>query len=761
MNDGIAESGTSRKSKADRNAKVHEDAMRLFDAIWAVEAPQREQNIRDRRLARIRGAWWEGQLAFGEAVDEYGNPVDTGAPRLEIPKFLRASRRIKGEYRSSRKMVDFKPKGEDSDKASANNLDGLYRADLNDSPGGFGAAQDNAFDEGIDGGIGGWRLRARYDDETDEKNEQQRIEFVPVHDADMSMFFDLGARRQDKSDARHGFLLFRMSREAFEAEYPEASASTFDKAALPWSYDWTRQDDITLAEYFRVDERSILRRTFRQTALDAAELPEGIEADEQTHDDADLRANDGKLESDLHDKGYVQVRSRRIKRPRVVKYVLSGTECLEGPETLPGRYVPLIPYYAERTVIEGIERTQGIIRPGIDAGRLYNLMASNLAETAAAPADETPIVSPDQVDGPILLSWARRKVDRPAVLVLKDVYAEDGSILRSGLAGVVNVPQVAPATAALIQMAGTDIPDIMGLNEQPATVPANTSAAAIQLVNDRGDVADFVWRDNFEQALAHDGRVWLSMAQDLYVEEGRKMTTVSPEGKQSTITLAERQADDEGSRIANDLTTGRYDVIVDVGPATKTRRDATVKNCLAIGQVAQGSADPSMAPIAAAMLGTAILNMEGEGIEGPQALVRKVGLQQGWVEPTEEEAAQLAAQQAAQGEQQDPNLIAANAQMLLAQAEEMKARTGLIAEETRRITAEANAEKARAETAAALAGIDRKDREQVLDEVKQAVEQGRADERDDHGQRMDVIDRTMSAERHDADMTGGAYGNAV
>lgn len=756
MNDGIAEAERpKRKTKADRLAEVHDRAMRRFDAIWLVEQDEREMSVRDRRFARIRGAQWEGQFAFGETVDEAGQPIDTGAPRLETNRFVKASRRIKSEYRSSRKMVDFKPKG--GDEKSANNLDGLFRADMNDSPGGFGAAQDTAFEEGIDGGRGGFRLRAKWEDDTDEANEYQRIVFEAVNDADISMFFDLDAKQQDKSDARFAFLLFRLSRDAFEDRYPDASPATFtDLNPLGLSYDWTRPDDITLAEYFEVEDLSVLRRTFRQTALDGVTLPEGTEPDEQTYDDAVLKADDGKLERELTDQGYTEVRSRRIKRQRVRKYLLTGAECLEGPETLPGQYIPLIPFYAERTVIEGVERAQGIIRPGIDTIRLDNLMVSSLAETAAAPADSTPIVAPEQYDANILRTWSRRKIDRPSVLPLRPIYGENGEILQAGVSGMLEAPQVSPATAALIQLTSGAVPEIMGLTDQPETVPANTSAAAIQLVNDRGDVADFLWHDNFALALTHCGRVWLSMAQELYVEPGRKMIAVDPDGKQSQVVLAEERNDDGAYRI-NDLASGKYDVVVDIGPATKTRQDATVRNCLGIAQVALGSGDPSMLQIGTAMLGTAILNMEGEGIQGPKAYVRKQGLAGGWVEPTEEEAAELAEQQ--RNTQPDPNMLVAQAQMKLAEAEEIKARTGLIAEETKRITAEANAEAARARAAQALASIDQADRAQVLREVEAATQMERDDAAEDHDRRMSAVDATMRVEQHERTMTEVPNGN--
>ena len=735
-------------SKSERLAKVHDRAMRRFDAIWSVVRDERAQNLADRRFARVRGAQWEGQYAIGD-VDADGNPVDAGSPRMEVPKFLRGIRKVKGEYRSSRKQVDFKPKGGASDGRSADNLDGLFRADMHDSPGGFGSAQDNAFDEAIDGGLGGWRLRARWDDDTDEENEHQRISFEPIYDADQSLFFDLDAKHQDKSDARFAFLLIELSRDAFEEKYPKASPSTFGDV-LQWSYDWTNGDTITLAEYFEVDDRSVLRRTFQLRGIDA--LDEDVRPAPRTFDDDELTAErdeGGTLEADLIAQGYEETRSRRIKGQRVRKYLMSGTECLEGPETLPGKFIPLIPLYAERSYVQGIERAQGMVRPVIDAQRIYNLQVSSLAETAASPSDDTPIVAPEQVDKKILADWASRKVKRPAVLLLKPVYGDDGQILQAGVSGSLPAAQVNQATAALLQITANDIPDLMGMNDQPEVVPANTSAAAIQLVNDRGDVTDFLWHDNFSLALVHCGRVWLEMARELYVEEGREMIALDAKGEQSRVTLVERRTGDAGEYAVNDLARGKYDVAVDVGPATKTRADATVRNMTGLAQVYGTIGNQANA---SAALGIAILSMEGEGIAGLQAKVRKDGLAEGWVEPSEQEAAELAAQAEAAGQQIDPAVIVAQAQMKLAEAEMTKAQVALIEAETKRITAEANAQKAKAQTAAALATIDRDDRKQVLDEVERATAIDRDDSREDHDRGMAVLDASIRTEQHERTM---------
>jgi len=742
-------------TESKRLQDVHTRSMRLFDAVYAVEAPQRKAALIARRFEAIRGASYEGQGAPVDADEQDGE--SGGTARLEIPTFLRPIRRVRGQFRASRKTVDFKTKGDNSDRASADNLDGLYRADENESVGGGQHAYDNAFTEGSGGGMGAWRYVDRYEDDTDEKNEHQRIRIETIYDADQSVWFDGDAKAQNKSDAKRAWLLFTMSRDAFEEDYPDASPTTFSDTNYGWSFDWTQPETITLCRYFEVEDQSVTRRTYRQTALD--EVLEGmddIEPEEVTHDDEELkmRREDGStLLAELRAQGFRQVKVRKIKRQRVRQYIMSGAECLEDEGYIAGSHIPIVPFYMERSYVGGIERFRGLVEPVMDAARLFNLGASNLGDAASGPTEKTPIFAPEQVSGALGAAWASRKVNRPAYLLANPIYGPDGeTILAAGPTGWVEPDQIQPATAAVLTIAGQAIDTLMGVNAEAETVPSNTSSAAIQLVNERADVHDILWEDNFSIAMQWGGEIWLSKAQELYVEDDREMVAIDQEGKQSKVKLNQPAMDDGGQHRVNDLTTGRYDVIVDVGPATKTRRDAVVKAMSELGAAYQAAGNMDNANAA---LGIAVLSTEGEGTDQFREYVRKQGVQAGWAEPTAEEKAAL---EAAQGQQQpDPNAVVAQAQMILAQAEVAKAEVQKMEAETKRITAQANLQVAQAKAAVALASIPRDDAKQLLAEVKAETDSDRAD--DEHS--LDVARTTTEFERHDRDMAQpqGEQGN--
>jgi hypothetical protein len=129
-----------------------------------------------------------------------------------------------------------------------------------------------------------------------------------------------------------------------------------------------------------------------------------------------------------------------------------------------------------------------------------------------------------------------------------------------------------------------------------------------------------------------------------------------------------------------------------VTEATATRRDKTVKTLVNVAQIA-GVTNPELANAA---LNTALLNMDGEGMQDLQDWLRKQMVAQGLIKPTEEEAQQLAEAQAnQQPSAQDQALQAvaekesALAQKAIADTELSGAKVGLTEAQTVKTLAEA------------------------------------------------------------------------
>ena len=166
-------------------------ALMRFNEISSATRDERMMAIEDRRFVFIQGAQWEG---------DWGQQFEN-CLRVQINKVQRGHDKIINDYRANRFTVNFRPKGSGGNEGDAELLNGLLYADMYRSAG--GEALDNAFGEGAAGGMGAWRLCNEYEDETDADNDHQRIAIMPIVDADQRVYFDLDAKRYDKSDARY------------------------------------------------------------------------------------------------------------------------------------------------------------------------------------------------------------------------------------------------------------------------------------------------------------------------------------------------------------------------------------------------------------------------------------------------------------------------------------------------------------------------------------------------------------------------------
>jgi hypothetical protein len=666
----------ARLNKEQRFQNIHQQAMTEFDRVQTSVRDERLQCLQDRRFYSIAGAQWEGPLG-----DQYENK-----PRFEVNKIHLSVIRIINEYRNNRIAVDFVSKdGEANDKLTET-CNGLYRADERDS--GAEEAYDNAFEEAVGGGYGAWRLRTAYEDEENDEDERQRIRIEPIYDADSSVFFDLDAKRQDKADAKYCFVLYSMTYEAYKAEWNDDPA-TWPKVIHQYEFDWDTPDVVFVAEYYRVEE---VRETVRIFLT--------IQGEEERYTQADFDA-DETLEETLAAVGTVEVRQKRTKRKRVRKYIMSGGGILDDMGYIAGKNIPIVPVYGKRWFVDNVERCMGHVRLAKDPQRLKNMQLSKLGEISALSSIEKPILMPEQVSGHQVM-WAEDNLRNYPYLLINPITGPNGETTAAGPVAYTKSAQIPPAMAALLQITESDMAEILGSTQQADKMVSGISGKAVELIQTRLDMQTFIYMSNMAKAVRRCGEIWLSMSKDIYVEEKRKMKTVGAMEEVGSIELMKPQIDEETGELIyeNNLGDALFDVAVDVGPSSSSRRDATVRALTGMMQV---TTDPTTQQVLQAM---AIMNMEGEGIGDIKEYFRKQLVQMGVMQPTEEEQQQMMEAQA--NVQQDPQTAYLLAEAAKAQALAIKAQADT--EYTL-----ARSEETKAKTIQTLSSVD-------IDERKSAIE---------------------------------------
>ncbi len=611
------------KSKEERLREVHERALHQFDKIQSAARDERLQCLQDRRFYSIAGAQWEGPLGI-----QFENK-----PRYEVNKIHQAVMRAIGEYRNNKISAIFISKdGEDNSKL-ADTCASLYRAVEQDSM--AEEAYNNAFEEAAGGGFGAWRLRCVYEDEEDDENESQKVIIEPITDADSTVFFDLDSKRQDKADAKHAYAITAYSHDGYKAEFGDDPVS-WPKAIWQVMFDWLTPSVVYVAEYYEIEKVKEVIHVYRS-----------LTGEEERYSDSDFD-NDETLEDTLKATGWREVRQKKVNRKKCHKYIMNGNEILEDCGYIAGSCIPIVPVYGKRWFVDNVERCSGLVRIAKDAQRLKNMQLSKLAEYAAVSATNKPILFPEQIAGHQQM-WAEDNEKNWPYLLLNQIQDANGNTVAAGPVAYSQAPDVPPAMAALMQIVEADMQDVLGNQQQADKVVSNISGDAVDMIQRSISMQTYILHSNMGRAIQRSAEIWLSMAKDVYVEEGRKLRSIGEDDKTSMIELMRPVQTENGIEKENDLSRAKFDVAVEVGPSSSSKRSAIVKEITGMIQAA--------APVLATdqqtgqvLLMTAMMNMEGEGISETRDFFRKRLVMMGAVKPTPEE--QMMMQQMQQQPQQ-------------------------------------------------------------------------------------------------------------
>lgn len=655
--------------------------MLRFDRAYTPQQDVREKCIEATRFARVPGGQWEGATAAGTKLDDQFEKY----PKFEINKVATELNRIIAEYRNNRITVKFRPGDKEASEELANKLNGLFRADYEETDG--GEACDNAFDDAATGGFGCFRLTSMLVNEYDPMDERQRIAIEPIYDPSRSVWFDPDAKKYDKSDAMWAFCMYSISPEKYEAEYGKTPPSSLDVTTMTsWEYDWFEPEVVYIAKYYEVRKESVDVISYRQP----------LTGEIATYDSDQIED----IQDELAVSGFEEVARRSVKRRRVYVSVVDGQNFLEKPRRIPGEHIPLVPVYGKRWFIDDIERVEGHIAKAMDPQRLYNLQVSMLADTAAQDPGQIPIVGMEQIRG-LEKHWEARNKKRPAFLPLREVKDKAGNIIAGATpAGYTQPAVMNQALAALLQQTSSDIQEVTGGSQAMQQMPSNIAQETVNNLMNRSDMASFIYLDNMAKSLKRAGEVWLSMAREVYGSD-REVRVVNEDGTDDIALMNAQVVDRQTGRVValNDLSTGRYDVTVDVGPSYTARRDATVT---ALTNVLNTMLPQD--PEAGIIRGLIMENMDGEGLDDYKEYNRNKLLTAGVVKPRNAKEQQVVqqAQMAAQS-QQDPNALIAQAQVIAAQAEQQKAQNETAQTQIKAFTAQQDAMESQANTVYKLA----------------------------------------------------------
>ena len=378
-----------------------------------------------------------------------------------------------------------------------------------------------------------------------------------------TVLLDPSAEEADLSDAQDGFIFTSIAKTTFERKYPGVTYTSFESGSVTGNFQgWYDKENIRIAQYFWIDYKDdeVLQLSNGKIVYfsDVEEVLDEMETKHGIH----IAEVDGK-----------QLR-KDVRRPVCMWQKMTASDVLEGPLELPFEHVPIFAVLGDELIVDGRTMYISAIRDAKDAQRSYNYWRTAAAETVAL-APRAPIVATaKQLRGYEHLYETANTENHPYLL-----YNH-----------VENVPPPqrlsgANIAAAELANAGQDANDmqtIIGLHEASLGAESNEkSGKAILARQSQGSTATFTFPDNLNRALEHMGRVLVYAIPRIY-DTQRVVRIRMPDDTEDFVELNKTYKDEESGEdvLVHDISYGRYDVVVETGPAYATQRQEALEGQL-------------------------------------------------------------------------------------------------------------------------------------------------------------------------------------
>lgn len=542
----------------------------------------------DRRFVNVPGEQWDQKLKARRG----------DRPTYEFPKLATHCRQVINEMRQGRPQG--KVRGmEESDKGLAELMSGICR-DI-EARSNADQAYDVAFECAVEGGLGHWRIVTDYRSQDDFELD---LFIKPIRNP-FSVKWDAASIEIDRSDAECCFVEDLISKASFQRQYPKADLQS-------WESDkdcekFRDKDQVKVCEYFwkKPHKRTLIQLEDGRT-LYADEIGDGWELV-------------------LAEQGQKVLQQREVDSHKVLSRLTNGYEWLTDEYEWPTKHIPIIPVWGHIRSIDGEDKWMGMVRPNKDQQRLHNVHRTAAIE-AVAKAPKAPFI--------VKLSWIKGLES-----FWKNANAEDYPYLPVNDDAGTQMPQragQAEIPAALIQLASLDNEDIKAStgqhNASLGATSNETSGRAINARKMQGATATFNYVDNLSYAIRRTYVILCDMIPKVY-DTPRVVRVLGEDGGEKWKSLYEEVTDSATgvTVVLNDISKGKYDIAVTVGPSYATQRMETADMMSQLlGQI--GPAFPPIAPLLASYI---VKSLDGPGAEELGEQMRKMLVSQGMMPPEE------------------------------------------------------------------------------------------------------------------------------
>ncbi len=511
---------------------IHE-AKEFYKLVDEAEGSIRTEALDD--LKFYIGEQWPADIKTQRIQDK--------RPVLVVNRLPQFVQQVTNDQRQNRPSIKVYPVDDDATIEIAKIMQGMIRhIEYNSNA---DVAYDTSFESAVKTGRGFFRIVTDYCDPMS-FNQEILIKQIPNQ---FSVFFDPASTEPDGRDANRAMIVEVMPKSQFKEQYPDTVLSQM----IDWETfgagqeAWVEKDSCRVAEFFK--------RVWTKKHILLLSNGDSV-VEENLNENPDFGEG-------------VTIKDRRETLiPEIRWWKITSTDVLEEA-IWPGEWIPIVPVYGNDERFAEKRILSGIIRQAKDPQRMLNYMKSNQAEVIAL-APKAPFIGvAGQFEG-FENIWRTANVKNHAYLEVKPI-------------DVAGVPAPLPtrntfeppvgAITEAVNMSADDLKATTGIYDDSLGKQSNdTSGIAIQRRNSQSQTSNFHYMDNFTRSLRHAGRITQNLIPKIY-DTNRIQRIVHEDGTQDVVEInAVEEIAKGGKNKKNDLSIGRYDVVVESGPSYATKR---------------------------------------------------------------------------------------------------------------------------------------------------------------------------------------------
>lgn len=526
---------------------LHNEAMECADEAHTFDFDNRTECIDDLQFAVGGDYQWADWQNLKERRDN-GQPCET---INQLGPFIH---QIENDARQNRPAIKVRGVDDESDPDTAELLEGLTRH-IEDASEAVSTAYIPGIKNAATCGIGHWRIDTEYAEDDPFGPQDIFIRSIPNP---LAVLWDPRAVKATREDAKYCFVLDDIPEKEYGERWPDKAVSDFGPGVDASFWRDQNAKTIRVAEYW---VKEPYEKTFGKTqdgkSVDLTDIPSAAQK-------------------------YIVTETRKIKAHRIRQYFISGNGILEGPNEWAGNYLPVIAVLGEEIWMGDKRIRKSLIRDAKSVQRLYNSWRNAQTEQIAMQPKSPYMATPKQMAG---FEKVWKQANRRNLPYLP--YNPDGTAPPPSR---VQPPQISSAMSEAVGLALNELRAVTGIYDAALGKKSNeTSGVAIQNRQKESDVSNAHFPDNLALSIRHTGRVLIDLIPKIYDTE-RVVRILGEDGSANWEKINSSVMTPQGPQTVHDLSVGKYDVTVKVGPSYATRRQEAADFLLQFIQSAPDSA---------------------------------------------------------------------------------------------------------------------------------------------------------------------------